>query len=429
MEYIIWGAGEYGQRILFHVGAENVLAFIDSDKEKIGKKLQGKVIIDYDTYKSNYSDVCIIVSTHESMIIEMLEKDNIKKYFRLSDCPDDLRSPYLRSDLKQYICSRVENEKIYIIYGKSLFSIIVFNWIKGRTIKGPYLLFPSDFNAELQKVIKEEYKERVINDLELENFDFDKILNVNKRNETNILNIKPNKIENVLDDFQKTDIYYNPAIEKFKNIHNGKRCFIVATGPSLTIKDLDILEEKKEFCISMNRIFHAFSNTVWRPQYYVADDYRMMRDYPEAIDYMTEGYSFIGDVYQPFCEQVHPANVLIHHLNVAWNEEMPPFSEDFARMCYPAGTVTYSCIQLAVYMGFKEIYLLGVDFTCADKEGAKYGHFYEEKELTAIGRTEFTKLAYISAKKYADEHGIKIYNATRGGKLEIFERVNFNHLF
>ena len=34
--------------------------------------------------------------------------------------------------------------------------------------------------------------------------------------------------------------------------------------------------------------------------------------------------------------------------------------------------------------------------------------------------------AYISAEKYSREHGFRIFNATRGGKLEVFERVNFD---
>jgi len=38
-------------------------------------------------------------------------------------------------------------------------------------------------------------------------------------------------------------------------------------------------------------------------------------------------------------------------------------------------------------------------------------------------------MAFEKAKEYADGHGIKIYNATRGGKLEVFERVNFDDLF
>jgi hypothetical protein len=35
----------------------------------------------------------------------------------------------------------------------------------------------------------------------------------------------------------------------------------------------------------------------------------------------------------------------------------------------------------------------------------------------------------MSAKEYADEHGIKILNATRGGELEVYDRVCFDSLF
>ena len=50
------------------------------------------------------------------------------------------------------------------------------------------------------------------------------------------------------------------------------------------------------------------------------------------------------------------------------------------------------------------------------------------------GEREFAQIdmqlaAYQKAKTYADTHNIKIYNATRGGKLEVFQRVEFDSLF
>lgn len=42
---------------------------------------------------------------------------------------------------------------------------------------------------------------------------------------------------------------------------------------------------------------------------------------------------------------------------------------------------------------------------------------------------DFATMTFEKAREYADGHGIKIYNATRGGKLEVFERVNFDKLF
>ena len=89
-------------------------------------------------------------------------------------------------------------------------------------------------------------------------------------------------------------------------------------------------------------------------------------------------------------------------------------------------------MQLAAYMGVKEIYLLGVDFTYGGQEkNVEYTHFYgtDKSGNASIGYVKHVALAYQSAKEYADSHGIKIYNATRGGKLEIFERVDFDSLF
>ena len=55
--------------------------------------------------------------------------------------------------------------------------------------------------------------------------------------------------------------------------------------------------------------------------------------------------------------------------------------------------------------------------------------FKSTKPDTVIHRPNNMVLAYKSAKKYADSHGIRIYNATRGGKLEVFERIDFDSLF
>ena len=53
---------------------------------------------------------------------------------------------------------------------------------------------------------------------------------------------------------------------------------------------------------------------------------------------------------------------MIYHLGRQWKDHgYIPFSEDFAQIAYNNGTVLYAALELAVYMGFKEIYLLGVD--------------------------------------------------------------------
>jgi hypothetical protein len=75
-------------------------------------------------------------------------------------------------------------------------------------------------------------------------------------------------------------------------------------------------------------------------------------------------------------------------------------------------------------MGFKDIYLLGCD--CYYSPNSKNQHFVEMKRIdpTFVTAAERMKYAYQEAKKYADTHQIHIYNATRGGHLDVFERVS-----
>lgn len=86
-------------------------------------------------------------------------------------------------------------------------------------------------------------------------------------------------------------------------------------------------------------------------------------------------------------------------------------------------------------MGFKEIYLLGVDHNYSVEKapdgriishGAKKDHFSDDDKVANIPEVFKSALSYEAAEKYAKTHGIKIYNATRGGKLETFERVDFD---
>jgi hypothetical protein len=91
-------------------------------------------------------------------------------------------------------------------------------------------------------------------------------------------------------------------------------------------------------------------------------------------------------------------------------------------------------LQIAAYMGFSEIYMIGNDCNYAQpkmySDNVTYLDFKQKwtrKQLEKQGNQMLPQ--YEIARKYADEHGFKIYNATRGGQLEAFERVNFDELW
>ena len=231
---------------------------------------------------------------------------------------------------------------------------------------------------------------------------------------------------------------YKKILRSLKNIHKGERCFVIGNGPSLTVSDLDCL--KNEYTFAVNRIYMLFEKTDWRPTYYcVIDSVHLTNSIDDIRDVKAKmkfiplfalskqkndvaDATYFNFVYKPF----YP--------------KMPPFSGDITEEIYEGMTVTYVLLQIAVYMGFSEIYLIGQDHSYS-RESLPDGSIkfnpgvvnYFQKDYTKAddrpGAITYMNLSYEKARMYCEEHGIGIYNATRGGKLEIFNRVEFDSLF
>lgn len=431
MKFVIWGAGERGRRVFPHVGKVNVSAFIDINEDKIGTAFFGKKVISFEDYKKNFSDHVIIIScTNEKEIEDVLIGERINSYFLLSECPGEFQESNTRKNLEKYIREMIKHDKRYIIYGFTLYSVLLVDWIKDITGKDTCIIPHNNLGMSYYKEHFNNLSFLQVGELDKNNIDI--ILDAYEKdyNTINKLNDSGYKIINIYDCSDRIEEYHNAQIELLKNKHKGKRVFIVATGPSLRIEDLETLRKNNEICISMNKIWLIYEKTFWRPDYYVADDFRMLKDYPEKLEELESDYIFLGDTFNEFWNKKHKENILKYHFHFEYSECIhPKFSDDFSRKSYMGATVTYSCLQMAAYMGFQDIYLLGVDFSYGNMNNEKYGHFYKEKALTSRGFEKAVMLAYEKARDYADNSGFNIYNATRGGKLEVFERVNFDDLF
>ncbi len=137
----------------------------------------------------------------------------------------------------------------------------------------------------------------------------------------------------------------------------------------------------------------------------------------------------------------YPDNSVCFYLRDATNYNTPPrFATDISREIYDASTVTYIMFQLAVYMGFREIVLLGIDHNYAVttdnngqmKKDSVLSHFYkdtEKEDSGTVANIQRMTMGYEKAADFAKHHGIRIYNATRGGKLETFERRSLEDIF
>lgn len=226
-----------------------------------------------------------------------------------------------------------------------------------------------------------------------------------------------------------------------KNMHQGKRCFIIGNGPSLTRQDLDALEEEVTF--ASNRIYRMFTQTDWRPTYFVMFD-ESVAESAGVIDGVNSfecKMKFVREQGYYIYKKLKGKICYVHTMYSRKYLDNPSFSEDAMKGIYTIASVTYSMIELAVHMGFKEIYLLGMDnryaysYTRDGKVVRNEGvlsYFSDNQEekpdpLSAAATWELD-IAFEYAEQYSKEHGFRIFNATRGGFLEKFERVDLDNI-
>lgn len=228
-------------------------------------------------------------------------------------------------------------------------------------------------------------------------------------------------------------------LEELHNKYAGKRCFIVCNGPSLTAQDLERLHEANEFTFASNKIDKIFPQTKWRPTFYTIMDEGYQFSLIDVANRIPAEYKFFRTISFSRTRKVSGKCVFI---NTDGDRDLlnhPKFSEDIREVLYGIATVTFTMLQVARFMGFRDIYIIGCDNkygktmmkdgTVVDNGTASYFSGSAPQPAQVVATWEMDT-AYECARKYADEHpDFNIYNATRGGYLEAFPRVDFDSLF
>ena len=216
-----------------------------------------------------------------------------------------------------------------------------------------------------------------------------------------------------------------------KNKYDGERCFIIATGPSL--REEDVLALENEYTFGMNSVCKLFERIAWQPTFFGIQDLFVYDNLSEKINLATNSIVFIGENIAR--KRMIDAKWVRFPLNTAYNEyaqyvkgKFPvKFSDNCYKTVYNGYSITFSLLQIAVYLGFKEIYLLGADCSFSSKgknHFAEHGH--EDARIETAQARNFA--LYECAKAYCEAVGVSIYNSTRGGELEIFPRIDFDSI-
>lgn len=422
MKYVIYGAGFRGKNLCNYIGVNNILAFIDLDKEKQGKEYCGRPVISLNEYMESYFKYFIIITPAFSNNVEnILEKNSIYQYSNLKNMPVEFAG-YGDCEFKNcYSGLKQDYDGPFCLYGLNAFSFLLYDYL---SFDNAVSICPENgCNPQKIEWIKKYYSEI-------------KLIEYAQVNSCEIIfsTIGPietplgNKAVNLFEYCNNNKYYWNEVLGQFKDLYKEKKkCFIVATGPSLCVEDLYTLKKNNIFCFSMNNILKIANE--WVADVYVATDLNFISNNAKDIEDYNCKYKFILNSCREYWVKKQNNSYSIHVVTTGvLGTGAVGFSEEICQKIYAGTTVTYACLQLAVYMGFTEIYLIGVD--CNYLKGSKNNHFIEEDtEDNREHHIDYMLEAYKCAKKYADRNGIKIYNATRGGKLEIFERIDMDLLF
>jgi len=224
-------------------------------------------------------------------------------------------------------------------------------------------------------------------------------------------------------------------IKQFKNKHKGERCFIIANGPSLIKTDLSLL--KNEYTIGMNRIYLLKDKIGFCPTYLAVSDIEVqLNQFQEEYDKVSTIKFFPWKVRNKFTRR----NSLIFY-KMRYSQS---FCKSFDKFVSGGKSITAICFQLAYYMGFSEVYLIGKDHfynyeqkgvpgTRIKSMGNEENHFikeYYKKGMTwTIPNYLEEEIAYENAKRAFENDGRIVLDATIGGKLAIFPKVDYSSLF
>lgn len=250
------------------------------------------------------------------------------------------------------------------------------------------------------------------------------------------------------------------------NSYKGKRCFIIGNGPSL--RNQDLLYLKNEVKIMVNQFYRSKDLLDLKPQFWMLADPLYWEQIDEYLEPILQTVQNDLKETTLFLPQESLENLIKHKKEVKnptlkyyymdKYSDISKYSDsqsteiDFTQTVPPfAQNVVSPSLMLALFLGFKEIYLIGCDHTWwgfnkfeVEQEGKILPYYYSKsKESIAFQRTYIRNFGYEKLQdtinrqifeyeilnEYAKKQGAKIFNSTEGGYLETFERKDYDSIF
>lgn len=231
-----------------------------------------------------------------------------------------------------------------------------------------------------------------------------------------------------------------PEFLAMRNRHAGKRCFIIGNGPSLRRTDLSKLQG--EFTIGLNRIYLLFDELGFETTWLVSVNQLVLEQCADELASLSLPKFLSWGGYHHFPQEKRRE---VFWLNTFYRQAFPRFGK------FPPGptglwegaTVTYVALQLAYFFGFDQVILVGVDHSFSTKgdphkevvtdQDGDPNHFssnyFGPGFRWHLPDLQTSELAYALARYHYGLSNRLVLDATVGGKLTIFPKVDYDSLF
>ncbi len=230
--------------------------------------------------------------------------------------------------------------------------------------------------------------------------------------------------------YWKWHLKYSNNLLKFKNIHKDKSCFIIGNGPSLNKMDLSPI--KNYYTFGLNKIYLMLKRVDLNLSYHVSINRfvieQSIKEFQSLKCPSFLSYKAAQNIIEDFGKNTN--FILTGESHYFQRDLILPVSEGY--------TVTYVAMQIAYYMGFKEVFLIGVDHNFPTAQGKpNQKQFLSGKDLNHFDSNYFgnqewqlpdlqaSELSYHLAQFYFNRAGGNIYDATVDGKLQIFPKISY----
>ena len=238
----------------------------------------------------------------------------------------------------------------------------------------------------------------------------------------------------------------NVVFEKYKNIHDGKRVFLIANGPSLANTNLNLL--KNEITIGMNRVSLIYDKYPdWRPTYYLFSSTNVKNEiwgtsWLESVRKSISNNSTTSFIAKMFKDVIDPYG---NYKRALWFDSMSEhkplidgtisekcFSTDIVNRIDKSGTTMNLALQLVYYMGFDEVIFVGADLGWKLDRGSESDPNHFDKSYRANisnpykANHQMRNIHSLALKKFSErEKEVNFYNASLETLLDIYPIIDF----